>query len=216
MGFEGEQSGDRGSDQRELYWEEDIESEEDPNAYPPYCNYELKDSVNMSLDSDTAHPDLVLSEDQKSVRCGHARQDLLNNPERFDTELCVLGCEGFTSGRHSWEVEVGDRGSWSVGVARESVRRKRWISLNPEEGIWAVEWCWWGQFWALTSPVTPLPLSREPKRIRVCLDCKRGQVTFFDAGNEAPIFTFPLASVPGERIHPWLRVGAGAQLRLCP
>uniref|UniRef100_A0A8C4W8Z1 Uncharacterized protein n=1 Tax=Gopherus evgoodei TaxID=1825980 RepID=A0A8C4W8Z1_9SAUR len=158
---------------------------------------------NVTLDPDTAHPNLVLSEDRKSVRYGHARKDLLNNPERFDTELCELGCEGFTLGRHCWEVEVGDRGSWSVGVARESVRRKGWISLNPEGLIWAVEWYWWGQFWALTSPVTPLPLSRELKRIQVCLDCKRGQVTFFDAGNEAPIFTFPSASVL-------------AQLRLCP
>uniref|UniRef100_A0A8C4WE61 Uncharacterized protein n=1 Tax=Gopherus evgoodei TaxID=1825980 RepID=A0A8C4WE61_9SAUR len=157
---------------------------------------------NVTLDPDTAHPNLVLSEDRKSVRYGHARKDLLNNPERFDTELCELGCEGFTLGRHCWEVEVGDRGSWSVGVARESVRRKGWISLNPEGLIWAVEWYWWGQFWALTSPVTPLPLSRELKRIQVCLDCKRGQVTFFDAGNEAPIFTFPSASVLGERIHP--------------
>ncbi|XP_050775133.1 tripartite motif-containing protein 10-like [Gopherus flavomarginatus] len=172
--------------------------------------------ANVTLDPDTAHPNLVLSEDRKSVRCGHAWKDLLNNPERFDTELCELGCEDFTLGRHCWKVEVGDRGSWSVGVARESVRRKGWISLNPEGGIWAVEWYWWGQFWALISPVTPLPLSREIKRIRVCLDCKRGQVTFFDADNEAPIFTFPSASVLGERIHPWLWVGAEAQLRLCP
>ncbi|XP_029769930.1 butyrophilin subfamily 1 member A1-like, partial [Terrapene carolina triunguis] len=167
-----------------------------------------------TLDPDTAHPKLILSEDRKSVRYGDTRQDLPNNPERFDTWPCVLGCEGFTAGRHCWEVEMGDGRSWAVGVARESVGRKGGISLSPEGGIWAVLW-WGGQFWALTSPVTPLPLSRVPSRIRVCLDCDRGQVTFIDAGDEAPIFTFPPGYVPGERIRPWLWVG-GSQLRLCP
>ncbi|XP_034644960.1 butyrophilin subfamily 1 member A1-like isoform X3 [Trachemys scripta elegans] len=169
---------------------------------------------NVTLDPDTAHPNLILSEDRKSVRCGDTRQDLPNNPERFDTECYVLGCEGFTSGRHCWEVVVGDGPYWAVGVARESVRRKGRISRSPEGGIWAVEW--WGQFRALTSPVTPLPLSRAPSRIRVCLDCDRGQVTFIGAGDKAPIFTFPPGSVPGERIRPWLWVGWGSRLRLCP
>ncbi|CAM4653472.1 unnamed protein product [Lepidochelys olivacea] len=174
----------------------------------------LSDVANVTLDPDTAHPRLVLSEDRKSVRWGNMRQDLPNNPERFDTELCVLGCEGFTSGRHCWEVEVGGGRRWAVGVARESVGRKGGISRSPEGGIWAVGW--WGQFQALTSPRTPLPLSRAPSRIRVCLDCDRGQVTFIDAGAEAPIFTFPPGSVPGERIRPWLWVGPRSRLRLRP
>ncbi|XP_065271515.1 zinc finger protein RFP-like [Emys orbicularis] len=172
--------------------------------------------VNVTLDPDTAHPWLVLSEDQKSVRRGDTQQRLPNYPERFDCWACVLGCEGFSSGRHCWEVEMGDGDLWAVGVAKESVRRKGEISPSPEGGIWAVQWCWWGQFQALTSPVTPLPLSRVPSRIRVCLDCDRGQVTFIDAGDGAPIFTFPPGSVPGERIRPWLRVGVGSQLSLCP
>uniref|UniRef100_A0A8C3T7J0 Zinc finger protein RFP-like n=1 Tax=Chelydra serpentina TaxID=8475 RepID=A0A8C3T7J0_CHESE len=136
-------------------------------------------SVNVTLDPDTAHPQLVLSEDGKNVRCGDTEQELPDNPERFDTWPCVLGCEGFTSGRHCWEVEVGDGRFWAVGVARESVSRKGWISCSPDRGIWAVGW-WGNQFRALASPVTPLPLSRVPSRIRVCLDCDRGQVTFID------------------------------------
>ncbi|XP_044838450.1 zinc finger protein RFP-like [Mauremys mutica] len=170
--------------------------------------------VNVTLDPDTAHPNLVLSEDRKSVRWGDTWQRLPNNPERFDPWTCVLGCEGFTSGRHCWKVEVGAGRYWAVGVARESVRRKGEISLSPEGGIWAVE-RWGDQFQALTSPETPLPLSRFPSRMRVCLDCDRGQVTFIDARDEAPIFTFPPGSVPGGRIRPWLWVG-GSRLRLCP
>ncbi|XP_030399620.1 butyrophilin subfamily 1 member A1-like isoform X2 [Gopherus evgoodei] len=169
----------------------------------------LSDTVNVTLDPDTAHPELVLSEDRKSVRWGDTRQRLPNNPERFDTDPCVLGCEGFTSGRHCWEVEVGDAGGWSVGVAKESVGRKGGISYSPDGGIWAVGWRWGGQFQALPSPLTPLPLSRVPSRIRVCLDCDRGQVTFIGAGDEAPIFTFPPGSVPGGRIRPWFWVGPG-------
>ncbi|XP_026517199.1 butyrophilin subfamily 1 member A1-like, partial [Terrapene carolina triunguis] len=169
----------------------------------------------VTLDPDTAHPKLILSEDRKSVRYGDTRQDLPNNPERFDTWPCVLGCEGFTAGRHCWEVEMGDGRSWAVGVARESVGRKGGISRSPEGGIWAVERWLGDQFRALTSPVTPLPLSRVPSRIRVCLDCDRGQVTFIDAGDEAPIFTFPPGSVPGERIRPWFWV-LRSPLRLCP
>ncbi|CAM4667001.1 unnamed protein product [Caretta caretta] len=171
--------------------------------------------ANVTLDPDTAHPQLVLSEDGKSVRWADTRQRLPDTPERFDTVFCVLGCEGFTAGRHCWEVEVGGGRFWAVGVARESVGRKGGISRSPEGGIWAVEW-WGGRFRALTSPVTLLPLSRAPSRIRVCLDCGRGQVTFIDAGDEAPIFTFPPGSVPGERIRPWLGVGPGSRLRLRP
>nr|XP_032638244.1 zinc finger protein RFP-like isoform X2 [Chelonoidis abingdonii] len=173
-----------------------------------------KFKANVTLDPDTAHPQLVLSEDRKSVRWGDTRQRLPNNPERFDTALCVLGCAGYTSGRHCWEVEVGAGRFWAVGVARESLRRKGWISHNPEGGIWAVERLG-GQFQALTSPVTSLPLSRVPSRMRVCLDCDRGQVTFIDAGDEAPIVTFPPGSIPGGKIRPWLWVG-GSRLRLCP
>uniref|UniRef100_A0A8C8S7X6 Butyrophilin subfamily 1 member A1 n=1 Tax=Pelusios castaneus TaxID=367368 RepID=A0A8C8S7X6_9SAUR len=173
------------------------------------------EEVTVTLNPDTAHPELVVFENEKSVRWTDTRQDLPDNPERFDCWTCVLGREGFTSGSHCWEVELGAGKWWAVGVARESVQRKGWTSPSPEEGIWAVGQ-WMGQFQALTFTRTPLPQSRAPSRIRVCLDCDRGQVMFFDAGDEAPIFTFPPGSVPGERIRPWLSVGVGSCLNLYP
>ncbi|XP_075769769.1 zinc finger protein RFP-like isoform X3 [Pelodiscus sinensis] len=169
--------------------------------------------ANVTLDPDTAHPQLILSEDGKRVRQVRTRQPPPDIPERFDYWCCVLGLEGFTSGRHYWEVEVGG-GLWAVGVARESVSRKGEISLSPKGGIWAVGQ-WGDEFEALTDPHTALLLS-PPSRIRVCLDCDRGQVTFIDAGTEASIFTFPPGSLPGERIRPWVWVWGTKTLQLFP
>uniref|UniRef100_A0A8D0L9A5 B30.2/SPRY domain-containing protein n=1 Tax=Sphenodon punctatus TaxID=8508 RepID=A0A8D0L9A5_SPHPU len=167
----------------------------------------------VTLNPDTAHPILILSEDQKSVRCGDTQQNLPDNPERFDSYSFVLGCEGFTSGQHCWEMEL--EGKWAVGVVRESVRRKGRIAHNPEQGIWGVVLNK-GAYSAFTDPITPLSLRKPPTRIRVYLDYAGGQVAFFDADHEVPIFTFPPASFSGERIHPWFWAGEGSQLRLCP
>ena len=171
--------------------------------------------VSLTLDPETAHPRLVLSEDRKSVRWEDTRQPVPDNPKRFDSSRCVLGCEGFSTGRHYWEVEVGDGEAWAVGVARESVRRKGRISVNPEVGIWAVGQCG-SQYQALTSPTIPISLLAAPKVIGIYLDYEAGRVAFFDSNNEAPIFTYPPTSFAGEKILPLLCLGRGCQFALSP
>uniref|UniRef100_A0A8C4WR60 Zinc finger protein RFP-like n=1 Tax=Gopherus evgoodei TaxID=1825980 RepID=A0A8C4WR60_9SAUR len=175
------------------------------------------EKVNVTLDPDTAHPKLVLSEDWKHVKYGDAWQDLPHNPKRFDSSLCVLGCEGFTSGRRYWDLEVGEGGGWAVGVAKESVKRKGPVKYSPEEGICAVA-LRRGEYWALTSPEEiPLSLSWVPQRIRVSLDYEEGQVAFFDADRKSLIFHYLMASFTEERVFPffWV-VGKMSWLRLAP
>ncbi|GAB0201654.1 butyrophilin subfamily 1 member A1 [Grus japonensis] len=161
----------------------------------------------VTLDPNSAHSQLVLSADGRSVRRGRARQDLPDTPERFDTRCCVLGQEGFREGRHCWGVEVkGEVGGdswWAVGVARDSVHRKGDADLSPAGGIWGVQH-WEGHFVSLTS--RPLSLGRVPRRFWVCLDCTQGLVTFIDADSGVEIFTFPPASFNAEIIHPWFWV----------
>ncbi|XP_027563222.1 tripartite motif-containing protein 26-like, partial [Neopelma chrysocephalum] len=81
----------------------------------------------VTLDPATAHPELVLSEDFKSVRRGGAgpARNLPDTPERFDYWPFVLGQPGFSSGRHCWAVDVGDGGDWALGVARDSLPREK-------------------------------------------------------------------------------------------
>ncbi|XP_053906138.1 butyrophilin subfamily 1 member A1 isoform X2 [Cuculus canorus] len=174
------------------------------------------EEVRVVLDPDTAHRDLVLSADCKSVKREDSLQDMPDIPQRFNPWRCVLGREGFTLGRYYWEVEAVDGGGWAVGVSREDVKRKGEIEFKPEEGIWAVGQ-WAGHFQALTSPNrTLLPEIQTPKRIRVSLDYEEGRVAFFSVDEEIPIFTFPLASFEGVKVHPWVWLGPGTWLKMWP
>ncbi|EOA93061.1 Butyrophilin subfamily 1 member A1, partial [Anas platyrhynchos] len=160
----------------------------------------------VTLDPDTAHPQLVVSPDNKSVRRQTEPQQVPDTLRRFDSWCCVLGREDFREGKHCWLVEVeGEQikdSWWAVGVARASVERKGWIDASPKEGIWAVRY-YERQLMPLTWPNTRLSLSPVPTRIWVCLDCTQQQVSFINADNGVEIFTFTAASFNGESIHPW-------------
>ncbi|XP_043090990.1 zinc-binding protein A33-like isoform X2 [Puntigrus tetrazona] len=88
---------------------------------------EMEDTVQntpVTLDPNTAHPRLVVSEDLTSVRFMEHEQPLPDNPERFDKYYCVLGSQGFNSGTHFWDVEVKENRWWILGVTTASNERK--------------------------------------------------------------------------------------------
>ncbi|XP_071881049.1 butyrophilin subfamily 1 member A1-like [Anas platyrhynchos] len=176
-----------------------------------------ENTAKVTLDPHTAHPLLVVSQDNSSVRRESERQQVPDTPERFDTSFCVLGHKDFREGRHCWLVEVeGKRlkdSWWAVGVTRASVERKGKINMSPREGIWAVEY-YNDHLKSLTSPPTPLSLSPVPTRIWVCLDCTQGQVTFINADNGVQIFTFTAVFFNGESIRPWFLLWT-REIQLC-
>ncbi|XP_044839261.1 butyrophilin subfamily 1 member A1-like [Mauremys mutica] len=176
-------------------------------------------SVDMTLDPDTANPWLVLSEDRKCVRYGVTRQDLPNNPERFDPCVCVLGAEGFAGGRRYWEVKVGDKTRWNLGVCRESVSRKGQVTLTPGNGYWVV-WLRDGEYEALTSPPTPLPVSVRPSRVGIFLDYEAGEVSFYNLTDRSHLFTFTdtFSGTLRPYFYPGLSTGGenAAPLIICP
>ncbi|KAM4835080.1 butyrophilin subfamily 1 member A1-like isoform 2-T2 [Thomomys bottae] len=153
-------------------------------------------AVDVTLDPDTAHPHLFLYEDSKSVRLEDSRQKLPDRPERFDSWPCVLGRETFTSGSHYWEVEVGDRTDWAIGVCRENVIKKGFDPMIPENGFWAVE-LYGNGYWALTPLRTPLPLAGLPRRVGVFLNYESGDISFYNMTDGSHIYTFPSISFSG-------------------
>ncbi|XP_041093002.1 E3 ubiquitin-protein ligase TRIM39-like [Polyodon spathula] len=168
----------------------------------PLCS-----TVDVTLDPDTAHPRLTLSAEGKRVRRGATRQDLPDNPERFDSCRCVLGREGFTSGRRYWQVQVGGNTVWRLGVSRESAPRKGRFSMTPQKGYWAVRWSG-GEFTARTAPRTPLPLSLKPQKLGVYLDYEEGQLSFYNVESRSHIYTFTdMEFNPREKLYPLFCTG---------
>ncbi|XP_025151635.2 butyrophilin subfamily 1 member A1-like isoform X1 [Bubalus bubalis] len=153
-------------------------------------------AAHVTLDPNTAFFELFLSEDHRSVKRRNLWQNLPEKPERFSFDPCVLGHRSFSSGRHYWEVEVGDRTYWELGVCEENVDRAWGIAESPQNGFWAVE-LYANKYQALTSPRTALPLSEPPSRVGVFLDYEAGHVSFYSVADGSHIYTFPQASFSG-------------------
>ncbi|XP_061475033.1 E3 ubiquitin-protein ligase TRIM7-like isoform X2 [Rhineura floridana] len=168
----------------------------------------------LLLDPETANHLLILSADLKAVRMGCRKQDLPDSPKRFDTNSRVLATQGFKSGRHYWEVEVGSADGWAFGVAKESVRRKGLTQFCPEEGIWALQQTG-GRYWAVTTPQrTPIFLSERLNKVRVYLDYEGEEVSFYNADNMQHIFTFNVSFM--ERMFPLFSVcSTVTYIKLC-
>ncbi|KAI3371956.1 hypothetical protein L3Q82_006832 [Scortum barcoo] len=165
----------------------------------------MKDKVHFSpviLDPNTANPWLYLSDDLTSVTNGDTKQQLPDNPERNTDFADVHGSEGFSSGKHSWEVEVGDHPSWSVGLVKESAERKGERCASPKYGIW----CLLHPSGKYTDGLgKTVKVKKSLQRIRVQLDYDRGDVSFYDPEDMTHIYTY--RDTFTEKLFPYFYIG---------
>lgn len=168
------------------------------------------------LDPNTAHPLLCVSEDLTSVRRINPPLELPDNPERFRNKIFALGSEGFSSGTHSWEVDVGNYPHWAIGVVKESAERKMTYDAMPENGIWYV----WFKNNEYYTAWQKLHFQRHLQKIQVQLDCDGGALFYFDPSDNSLIHTYKVSFT--EKLFPVLYVGPPnpdcqtSSIRICP
>nr|XP_033490781.1 E3 ubiquitin-protein ligase TRIM39-like [Epinephelus lanceolatus] len=147
-------------------------------------------AVDVTLDPDTAHPGLILSEDGKQVKHGDVWKNLPDSPERFDSCPNVLAKQSFSSGRFYYEVQVKGKTNWYAGVARESINRKGKITPNPWNGYWIISLRNGNEYKACADPSVSLSLKSRPEKVGVFVDYEEGLVSFYDVDAAALIYSF--------------------------
>ncbi|KAL3066427.1 hypothetical protein OYC64_016392 [Pagothenia borchgrevinki] len=161
-----------------------------------------KYAVDVTLDPDTAHPELILSPDRKQVSHGDVK-NLPDNPERFSHYNFVLGGQSFSSGRFYYEVHVQGKPKWNIGVARESINRKGEFNMRPQDGYWTICLRNGNEYKALDAPSVSLSLKSRPQKVGVFVDYEEGLVSFYDVYTAALIYSFTGCCFNG-KIYPIL------------
>uniref|UniRef100_A0A8C5CTE8 Uncharacterized protein n=1 Tax=Gadus morhua TaxID=8049 RepID=A0A8C5CTE8_GADMO len=150
--------------------------------------------VDVTLDPDTAHPTLILSEDGKQVHDGGVRKRLPDNPKRFTQNLIFY-----------FEVQVKEKTVWWLGVVRESIDRKGLTALTPETGHWILLY-YQDVLVFKDKPDVRLPLRAEIQKVGVFVDYDEGVVSFYDVEARVHLYS-ATGCIFSEPLYPLLCPG---------
>ncbi|XP_064804832.1 nuclear factor 7, brain-like [Oncorhynchus masou masou] len=170
--------------------------------------YEFVDYTPVTMDPNTMSTKFTLSDDLTTMTYCDERQSLPDNPERF-LNVGVLGSEGYSKGIHYWDVEVGDNDNWILGVAKESIPRKKQVKMEPQSGLWIIKHIS-GKYKACIKSHVQIKVDESPQVIRVRLDCDKGEVTFCDITKNTTLYTFKDKFT--EKVFPYFNSGS----KICP
>ncbi|XP_034542888.1 E3 ubiquitin-protein ligase TRIM21-like [Notolabrus celidotus] len=143
----------------------------------------------VTLDPDTAHLNLILSDDGKQVHHSDVWKNLPDNQERFSPCVYVLGKQSFSSGRFYFEVQVKGKTKWNLGVVRESINRKGSTTVSPKDGFWCIRLRNGKEYTACDNPSVLLSLRSQPEKVGVFVDYEEGLVSFHDVDSAALIYS---------------------------
>ncbi|XP_014908433.1 tripartite motif containing 35-28 [Poecilia latipinna] len=152
---------------------------------------DMKDHIKyypVVLDPNTASPWLSLSPDLTTMKESSERMTVPDNRERFDPIVFVMATEGYKTGKHKWDVIVGDNPKWILGVCKEVLTRKKKFTVSSSRGVWALGLSK-GVYTVLTDERKEVMVPQGPEKIRIKLNMDKGEVSFWDAGREKHLVT---------------------------
>lgn len=104
----------------------------------------LRNTLNPSevtFDPETVHPNLVLSDDLKTVTFSATKQPYPPSPQRFTSFFQVLSTQSFHEGEHCWEVEL-EGSPWIIGVCYSGKLERSGLpsALESSRSSWCLMW----------------------------------------------------------------------------
>lgn len=171
---------------------------------------ELVEKSPVTLDPNTASKRLLVSQDCCSVQYVEDQLSVSDNPKRL--YVGVLAAQGFSSGVHCWDVEVGDNGHWTLGVVGATVNRTKLFKMDPNSRFWCLRHKG-GKYQQCGKNVMAIDKNEKPYIIRVKLDFDLGELRFTDPFRNRSLCTFT-GGFP-EMVFPYFCTGElGRPLRI--
>nr|XP_046174371.1 zinc-binding protein A33-like [Oncorhynchus gorbuscha] len=142
--------------------------------------------VDVTLDVDTAHPNLLI--DGKTVSWIKETPQRLCSEKMFDEDPYVLGiiCRAW---RAYWKVNVEKKDDWVLGVTKATSNRKGQLVLSPANGFWVIRLSNGGRLKAMDDKEHDLDKD-IPDEVGIYLDYKERKVTFYNAEDSSLIYSF--------------------------
>ncbi|XP_034560143.1 NACHT, LRR and PYD domains-containing protein 12-like [Notolabrus celidotus] len=182
----------------------------------------LKSGVNkyvceLTLDSNTAHRKLSLSENNREVTYVKEDQSYPDHPDRFDSWPQLLCRDGLT-GRCYWEVEW--RGWVYISVSYRGIRREGNSTdcmFGSNEQSWRLFCSDGGYAVYHNKRRTDLPLSSSPvsHRVAVYVDFPAGTLSFYRVSSDSLIHLHTFNTSFTEPLYPGFLLSSGSSVCLC-
>ncbi|XP_037647125.1 NACHT, LRR and PYD domains-containing protein 12-like [Sebastes umbrosus] len=171
-----------------------------------------KYACELTLDPNTAHRQLVLSEDNRQVEYVQEEQPCWYHPERFDCFKQLLCGNGLT-GRCYWEVKT--RGRFYLAVAYRGVSRRgrgKDCMFGGSDNSWSLGYSYGGIIWH-NNTERAIPFSaKDTSRVAVYLDWPAGNLSFYSVSSDTLTHLYTVYSRFTEPLYP----GFGFEFNFCP
>ncbi|XP_059548147.1 tripartite motif-containing protein 72 [Myotis daubentonii] len=141
----------------------------------------------LTFDPSTAHPSLVLSPCGRRAECSEQKAPPAGeDPRQFDKAVAVVARQLLAEGEHYWEVAVGDKPRWALGVMAAQAGRRGRLHTVPSQGFWLLGQREGKILEAHVEAKEPRALrnvERRPARVGVYLSFGDGVLSFYDASD---------------------------------
>lgn len=157
----------------------------------------LRNTLNPSevtFNPETAHPNLVLSEDLKTVTFSTSKKPYPASPQRFTSFFQVLSTQSFFEGEHCWEVEL-EGSPWIIGVCYSGKLERSGLPSALESS--RSSWClmWFNNLLTAFEQGYNVPLKRTTvsRKLEIRLSFKTHRLSFYNVSSisgKTHIYTF--------------------------